>query len=150
MQEQSFALCPQSVRLGNGKSLELLPTSVSGFTANVVSSHSNDEISNCIGFLCRTVTYFPGRREFKEGEKEGFPPRSETQDLLGHLIVLYPEKVQDSSPDVSTNILSSLVFRLSSGKDFLEVWHGSLASLVNVEASCQHALIAISARDYYV
>lgn len=70
VQEQSFALCTWTMRLGNCKSLELLPTRASVFTAGVVSSHSNDEILDCIGFLCKTVTYFPGRI-FKKRRKGG-------------------------------------------------------------------------------
>lgn len=34
----------------------------------------------------------------KRGEKEGFPPRSETQDRTGRPVVPHPEKVQDFSP----------------------------------------------------
>lgn len=87
-----------------------------------------------LAFCARLSHIFLEGEHLKRGENKGFPPRSETQDGTGHPVVPYPEKVQDFSHDVS-NILSSLVFKVSSGEDLFEVWHCSLTSLVNVEAS---------------
>ena len=49
-------------------------------------------------FNARLSHVFPEGVHLKRGEKEWFPPRSEIQDLMGLLVVHYPEKVQDFSP----------------------------------------------------